>query len=177
MAHGTKILDRQFIPAGTLVIEQGAQGNRAFLIESGAVEVFVRNPNGSETLLAELGAGAMVGEMAALSEGVRSASVRTKADCVLIGIPAHDLTTSMKASESLYKRLIRMMSSRMKDTNMKLLQREQQLAEAEKASRRNVDSVAAYLSEKQSKIQKELAPAFALPKAEGGFQSGDFSKD
>ncbi|MDE2335813.1 MAG: cyclic nucleotide-binding domain-containing protein [Alphaproteobacteria bacterium] len=164
MAYGPKILDRQFVPGGTLIIEQGTEGNRAFMVESGGVEVFMKNPNGTETLLAELGPGAMVGEMAALSDGLRSASVRTKADSVLIAIPAHDLNASMKASESLYKRLIRMMSSRMKDTNMKLLQREQQLAAAERASRANIDSVSAYLTEKQSKLQKELGPALGAGK-------------
>ena len=96
--------------------------------------------------------------MAALSDGLRSASVRTKEDCVLIAIPAHDLHSSMKASDSLYKRLIRMMTARMKDTNMKLLRKEQQLADAEKNSRENLENVAAYLHSKQDKLEKQLIP-------------------
>jgi CRP-like cAMP-binding protein len=153
-----KILDRQFVRAGTVIIQQGTMGSRAFMVESGSVEVFIKDPNGTEMILSDLGAGSMVGEMAALSDGLRSASVRTKEDCVLIAIPAHDLHSSMKASDSLYKRLIRMMTARMKDTNMKLLRKEQQLADAEKTSRDNVENVAAYLHTKQDKLEKQLIP-------------------
>jgi CRP-like cAMP-binding protein len=158
MSRNIKILDRQFIPAGTLVIEQGAVGSRAYMIESGALEVFVKDDDGNEIVLSSLGPGSMVGEMAAMSDGQRSASARTTEDSVLIGISAHDLHTSMCASDGLYKRLMRMMASRMKDTNMKLLKKEQQLSEVEKASRINLDSVAAHLSAKQEKLQNEILP-------------------
>jgi CRP-like cAMP-binding protein len=178
MTKNIKILDRQFISAGTLIIEQGSVGSRAFMVETGSVEVFIKDENGNEMILSELGPGAMVGEMAALSDGLRSASVRTKEDCVLVSIPAHDLHASMKASDSLYKRLIRMMTVRMKETNMKLLHKEQQLADAEKASRTNLENVATYLSAKQDKLQKQLAPILSQPKpAYEQFKPGDFSKD
>lgn len=178
MTKNIKILDRQFFPLGTLIIEQGSMGNRAFMVETGSVEVFVKDASGNEMILSELGPGAMVGEMAALSDGVRSASVRTKEDCVLVSIPAHDLHTSMKTSESLYKRLIRMMTVRMKETNMKLLMKEQQLADVEKASRVNLENVATYLSAKQDKLQKHLAPILSPAKPVWEqFKPGDFSKD
>jgi CRP-like cAMP-binding protein len=178
MTRNIKILDRQFVPAGTLIIEQGSIGNRAFMVESGGVEVFIKDENGNEMILSELGTGAMVGEMAALSDGRRSASVRTKQDCVLISIPAHDLHSSMKASDSLYKRLISMIMARMKDTNMMLLHKEQQLADSEKASRLNLENVAAYLSSKQDKLQKQLIPILGQAKAAWEqFQPGDFRKD
>ena len=178
MAKNIKILDRQFIPAGTIIIEQGTMGSRAFMVETGSVEVFIEDENGNEITLTELGPGAMVGEMAALSDGLRSASVRTRDDSIIVTIPAHDLHTSMKASDTLYKRLIRMMSARMKETNMKLLQKEQQLVDAEKSSRENVENVAAYLSEKQSKLKKELAPILGQIRASWEqFQPGDFRKD
>jgi len=178
MSHNIKILDRQFVPAGTLIIEQGTMGNRAFMVESGHVEVFMKDEHGNEMTLSELGAGSMVGEMAVLSDGVRSASVRTKDDCVLISIPAHDLQSSMKASDSLYKRLIKMMTTRMKETNMKLLLKDKQLADIEKASRVNLENVATYLSSKQEKLQKQLAPIIGQAKvAWEQFQASDFKKD
>ncbi len=177
MIRNIKILDRQFIPAGTLIIEQGTIGNRAFMVETGSVEVFVKDESGNEMILSQLGPGAMVGEMAALSDGLRSASVRTSEDCVLVTIPAHDLHASMKASDTLYKRLIRMMTARMKETNMKLFQKEQQLADTEKASRKNLENVATYLSSKQDKLQKQLAPIMSQPKATWEqFQPGDFKE-
>jgi len=178
MTRNIKILDRQFVPAGTVIIEQGSVGNRAFMVETGSVEVFIKDEAGNEMILSDLGPGAMVGEMAALSDGQRSASVRTKEDCVIVSIPAHDLHASMKASDSLYKRLIGMMTKRMKETNMKLLHKEQQLADAEKASRMNLENVATYLSAKQDKLQKQLAPIITQTKpAWETFQPGDFRKE
>src|SRR4051812_30614964 len=175
MTRNIKILDRQFVPAGTLIIEQGTLGTRAFMIETGGLEVFIVDEQGNELSLTSLGPGAMVGEMAALSDGLRTASVRTSEDSVIITIPAHDLHSSMKASEGLYKRLIRMMMTRMNDTNMKLLQKEQQLADIEKASRENIENVAAYLSDKQRKLKKELVPMLGQIKASWEqFQPGDF---
>jgi len=178
MTRNIKILDRQFFPPGTVIIEQGSMGCRAFMVETGSVEVFVKDESGKEMILSELGPGAMVGEMAALSDGLRSASVRTKEECVLVSIPAHDLHASMKASDGLYKRLIRMMTVRMKETNMKLLMKEQQLADVEKASRLNLENVTTYLSAKQDKLQKHLAPLLSPAKpAWEQFEPGDFRKD
>ncbi len=177
MANGPKVLDRQCFPAGTVVIEQDTLGSRAYMVESGMVEVYVRNTNGTETLLAELGPGSVVGEMAALSDGLRSANVRTKTDSVLIAIPAHNLSKSMKSNESLNKRMINMISLRMKDTNMKLMQREQELKEAQKASRKHVDDVAAYLLKKQSKLEQELAPVLGSTKVAELFKPGELVKE
>lgn len=179
MTKNIKILDRQFVPVGTVIIEQGTIGSRAFMVESGSLEVFMKDEGGNEITLSDLGPGAMVGEMAALSDGLRTASVRTKEDAVLITIPAHDLHASMKASDGLYKRLIRMMTARMKETNMKLLHKEQQLADVEKASRENVENVAAYLSDKQKKLKKELEPMLGQMGSVSWdqFQPGDFRKD
>jgi CRP-like cAMP-binding protein len=177
MSKNIKILDRQFFPAGSVIMEQGTMGSRAFMVESGSVEVFVKDAGGNETLLSEMGPGAMVGEMAALSDDVRSASVRTKEDSVLVTIPAHDLHSSMKASDALYKRLIRMMSVRMKETNMRLLQKEQQLAETEKAASESIQNIASYLSQKQDKMRNELAPLLSHIRASWEqFQPSDFAR-
>ncbi len=159
MSRNIKILDRQFVPAGTIVIEQGTMGSRAYMIESGTIEVFVKDDDGNEIILSQLGAGSMVGEMAAMSDGVRTASARTKEDSVLVSISAHALHTSMTASDGLYKRLMNMMASRMKDTNMKLLKKEQQLTDVEKAARQNIDDVEAHLSDKQKKLREKIGPA------------------
>jgi CRP/FNR family cyclic AMP-dependent transcriptional regulator len=166
MVKNIRILDRQFVPAGTLVLEQGEIGSRAYMIESGGVEVFMRDEDGKELILSRLGAGSMVGEMAAMGDGKRSASARTSEDSVLITISAHDLHASMKASDGLYKRLMHMMVSRMRDTNMKLLKKEQELGDVEKAARKNLEDVASHLSSRRNILEKEVAPLFMKADAE-----------
>ena len=178
MSRHIKILDRQFIPAGTVVIEQGTLGNRAFMIESGSVEVFMIDPHGKELILAELGIGALVGEMAAMSEGLRSASVRAKGDCVLVTISAHDLQESLKASNNLYKRMMRMMTERMRDTNVKLMQKERELAAVTQASHAALQSVALNVAAKHEKLQNEITPLLdAIKGSAEKFQFSDFKRD
>ena len=56
------------------IVRQGDLGNEAFVVARGLLKV-VRREGGDETLLAQLGPGAIFGEMALMSEAPRSASV------------------------------------------------------------------------------------------------------
>ena len=70
-------MQRREFPKGETIIHQGETGNRAWLIEEGQIEVFRVTPEGQSISLAVLGTGAVVGEMALIDDGVRSASART----------------------------------------------------------------------------------------------------
>jgi CRP-like cAMP-binding protein len=69
MRSGAK-LQRRSLDAGEALIEQGQEGQELFLILDGVVDVEV---DGEE--VAELGPGALIGEMALLEGGKRTASV------------------------------------------------------------------------------------------------------
>ena len=62
--------------AGDTIVEQGAAGDRFFVIVDGQVEVVRRDEDGAETPIAELGVGDFFGEMALLDRAPRSATVR-----------------------------------------------------------------------------------------------------
>ena len=70
-------MQRRQFPKGEIIIHQGETGSRAWLIEEGQVEVFRVTPEGQTVSLAVVGKGAVVGEMALIDDGVRSASART----------------------------------------------------------------------------------------------------
>lgn len=63
------------IPAETLLVRQGEAGDCAWLIQSGELEVLLEGPDGPRRL-GTVGANAIVGEMALLDDGLRSATVR-----------------------------------------------------------------------------------------------------
>ena len=62
------------VSRGHEVVRQGDPGNEAFVLARGRLKV-VRRQGADETQLAQLGPGALFGEMALLSDGPRSASV------------------------------------------------------------------------------------------------------
>ena len=64
-----RLADTVDVPAGHVLMRQGSSGGEMFVIASGAVVV---DRNGRE--LATLGPGSVVGEMALLSEGPRTAT-------------------------------------------------------------------------------------------------------
>ncbi len=64
----------RFEPAAH-VVRQGQPADGAYLIESGTADVYTALPGGGETAVAALGAGSVLGEMALLDSGIRSASV------------------------------------------------------------------------------------------------------
>ena len=63
-----------FAPAACLM-RQGQPADSAFILESGSVDVTTRLPGGGEAGVATLGPGSVIGEMALLDSGLRSATV------------------------------------------------------------------------------------------------------
>ena len=82
---GTLVLRR--LPAGALVIREGEPGASFFFVASGHLRVFATDGLARQTELAQLGEGAVFGEMALLSAQPRSASVDclTDADVFEVG--------------------------------------------------------------------------------------------
>lgn len=62
---------------------QGDDGDALYVVASGRLRVVSLTPDGAETLLAELGAGETVGEMAVVSGEPRSATVYASRDTQL----------------------------------------------------------------------------------------------
>jgi len=81
-AHAKSVDHRRF-PAGAVLMRQGESGDRGWILESGEVEVLLETPAGPKRL-ATLGPGALVGEMALIDDGMRSATVAAVTDVTAI---------------------------------------------------------------------------------------------
>ncbi len=85
-------------PRGTRVVQEGALGDRFYLIRNGRVAV----SRGSEAKrIAELGAGDFFGEMALLTGHPRNASIDTLEDTVLYSLSKPDFQMAMSERASL----------------------------------------------------------------------------
>ena len=69
--------------AGDVIFRQGYPADDAYIVQSGEVEIFHEEIDGSETQLAILKQGEMFGEMGILDDAPRNASARAHTDVVL----------------------------------------------------------------------------------------------
>ncbi len=85
------ILRREQHLAHELVLEQGAPGDRFYIVHRGDLDVFRASPGGRENLLGRLSPGDCFGELALIEpEGVRTASVRARSDTELLSMARDD---------------------------------------------------------------------------------------
>ena len=68
-------------PAGTVIIEEGQEGDRMYVVMEGKARVSLKGRH-----LATAGPGEIVGEMALINSQLRSATVTAETDCVLASI-------------------------------------------------------------------------------------------
>lgn len=84
---------REAYRRGDVICNQGDKGDKMYIISSGQVEIVVRSRKGSTTPVLYLGEGQVVGEMALIDEGTRSATVvAADDDTVVYSIPSADFT-------------------------------------------------------------------------------------
>jgi CRP/FNR family cyclic AMP-dependent transcriptional regulator len=75
---------------GTTIMREGEPGSSLMMLVSGKVKVFVSEPGGRDYILATLGPGEYVGELALLDDEPRTASVQTEEACSLLILHKRD---------------------------------------------------------------------------------------
>ncbi len=79
--------ENKVVTEGTFVIRQGESGDNFYVVESGALEIYVRNASGVETKVGTpLGPGSYFGELALMYNTPRAASIKATANCVIWAI-------------------------------------------------------------------------------------------
>tara|TARA_R110002124_G_scaffold64985_2_gene177843 strand:- start:660834 stop:661406 length:573 start_codon:yes stop_codon:yes gene_type:complete len=119
-AKDMAILERCSFSCGDMIITEGQDGNNAYLIQSGKVEVFSK-ANDREVILCTLGPGQIVGEMALVFDGPRSASVRAVEHCNLIIVTRAVLTEKIARSDATVRAIVNMLTKRIIESNNALL--------------------------------------------------------
>ncbi len=110
----------QLYPAGTVVMRQGEPANAAYVIERGELEVRMQTANGQDVVLATLGPGDWVGEMALLLELPRSATVVASRDSELRMVTAQNLAHVIAEHPSETARLLKQVAQRLHEADQRL---------------------------------------------------------
>jgi CRP-like cAMP-binding protein len=95
----------------------GDAGDGCYRVDKGLLKVVMHSANGDERILAILGPGAIVGELAMLDGQPRSASVAAVRDTDLLFISRAKFEETARQNPEVYKHLVTMLAQRLRETD------------------------------------------------------------
>lgn len=107
------------VPAGHYLFRDGDPSDAMYVIKGGKFAV-TKSKNTSEIVLAELGPGAMVGEMAFFDGRPRSASVKAMKDSEVICLPFKSLHAQFQSFPEWCKAVMRTVNDHLREANLRI---------------------------------------------------------
>ncbi len=111
------------LPAGEELFQEGSQGDRAYVIKDGQIEI-LKSSGGSTLLLAVRQSGDVIGEMALLEAAPRFATARARSDSHLLVIEHQHLEHLLNTSPSAARTLLHTITARLRASELTLRQSE-----------------------------------------------------
>ncbi len=118
-----QMMERIELADGEELFAEGSQGNRAYIIESGELEI-IKVSGKRNVLLAVRATGDVIGEMSLVDNSPRMASVRARGDTSLLSIHHDQLTHLLSTSKSAAEAMFYTVLARWRNTESKLRQSE-----------------------------------------------------
>ncbi len=118
----------QVFENGEVIIRQGTEGDCLYIIQQGKVEVISEN-GGKEVKLTELGPGEFFGEMGLFEKDVRSCTIRAVGQARVMTIDKQNFYHTIQKDPSLAFRLLEMMSRRIRQTNQRISEMQEKIAD------------------------------------------------
>ena len=104
---------------GEIIIKQGEIGNCLYVIQEGKVDI-IKECNGQELKITELGETEFFGEMGLFEKDVRSCTVRAQGDTNILTIDKRNFYKSIHKDSSLAYRLLEKMANRLRKATEKI---------------------------------------------------------
>jgi signal transduction histidine kinase/predicted CoA-binding protein len=117
------MVERTALPAGQDLFAEGSRGDRAYVIETGELEI-IKTADGRPVLLSVRHAGDVIGEMALLQDEPRTATVRARTDCTLYVIQAEQFHFLLNTSPTASRVMLNTVLARWRNTSTVLRQSE-----------------------------------------------------
>lgn len=116
-----ELLYRKRFPAGTSVMTAQQPGEAIYIVLEGTVKIYVDKPDGTEVILALLGAGDTVGEMSLVDSAGHSASVITMEKSTFLWLDRTSFHSCLEIMPGLTNNMLRMLSGRLRLANEQVL--------------------------------------------------------
>ena len=102
------------LKSGDVLFKEGEEGDDAYIVETGAVEISLDLPAGKK-VLAILGKGEIIGEMSLIAHAPRSATAIAAEDSELLVLKRDRLLKPIEAADPIMRLMIRMIVDRVRD--------------------------------------------------------------
>ena len=116
---GQVAVPRRF-PDGTRVFHEGDAGDACYIVREGACRVTREHRDGRAITLANLGPGAIFGELAMFDGGIRSASVEAVGDTELLALPAGDIRALLRGHPEMAEKFVVALTKRLRAANERI---------------------------------------------------------
>jgi uncharacterized membrane protein len=137
------LLTTRDVAAGTPLFHRGEPGDSMYLIEQGCVRISVKDTEGHDTTLAEMGNGEFFGEMSLLDGHARSADATTSVDSRLAVLPRADFRMFLRKNPDIALGILTALTHRLRRTDDLLRHRVSRNANEEEQARLTVADRAA----------------------------------
>jgi uncharacterized membrane protein len=118
-----ELVDQIPVKAGETIFHEHDHGDALYVIEKGAVRIWVHDEDVQEVTLSELKTGDFFGELAVLDSGERSANATASVDSSLHRLRREDFQSFLLKYPHAATDVIREIASRMRQTNLLVSQR------------------------------------------------------
>lgn len=116
----TQVAVRRSYPRHTLLLQEGDPGERFYLLRKGRAKVYLGNADGREVILAFLGPGDFLGEMALVDEEPCSANVMVLEESEFVSIGKSEFQKVLASSPSMAANLVKALSRRVREANQQI---------------------------------------------------------
>ena len=99
---------------GDVLVREGEQGDCAYIIETGNVEILVHR-EGQLVQIGTRGPGSLIGEMAMIDDKPRTATVRALDECHVMEMSREDFARRVEAADPVLKMVMRVIMARYRD--------------------------------------------------------------
>lgn len=111
------LLTTRDVDAGTALFHRGEPGDSMYLVEKGCVGISVKDTDGHDTTLAEMGPGDFFGEMSLLDGNPRSADAIAKVDSRLAVLPRDDFRSFLRQNPDIALGILTALTHRLRRTD------------------------------------------------------------
>lgn len=137
------LLTTRDVVAGTPLFHRGEPGDAMYLVETGCVRISLKDADGHDTILAEMGDGDFFGEMSLLDGNPRSADATASVDSRLAVLPRADFRAFLRKNPDIGLGILTALTHRLRRTDDLLRHRVSRNANEEEAAHLTVADRAA----------------------------------